>query len=92
MILQQHHLIYEVCRSIQLNVYLNYIRRIGFLTDLKIIFQTVEKAFVKKEGITADEMATAEDFGDYLLRKGKINQKEYDIGQLKAKNIFQDDK
>lgn len=69
---------------------LKYIKKIGFLTDIKIIFQTVEKAFVKKEGITTDEMATAEDFGDYLLRKGKINQKEYDIGQLKAKKILQD--
>ena len=68
---------------------LKYIKRISFLTDLKIIFQTVEKAFVKKEGITTNEMATAEDFGDYLLRNGKINQMEYNIGQLEAKKILQ---
>ena len=68
---------------------LKYIKIISFLTDLKIIFQTVEKAFVKKEGITTNEMATAEDFGDYLLRNGKINQTEYNIGQLKAKKILQ---
>lgn len=68
---------------------LKYIKKISFLTDLKIIFQTVEKAFVKKEGITTNEMATAEDFGDYLLRNGKINQTEYNIGQLKAKKILQ---
>ena len=68
---------------------LKYIKRISFLTDLKIIFQTVEKAFVKKEGITTNEMATAEDFGDYLLRNGKINQTEYNIGQLEAKKILQ---
>lgn len=68
---------------------LKYIKKISFLTDLKIIFQTVEKAFVKREGITTNEMATAEDFGDYLLRNGKINQTEYNIGQLKAKKILQ---
>lgn len=68
---------------------LKYIKRISFLTDLKIIFQTVEKAFVKKEGITTNEMATAEDFGDYLLRNGKIDQTEYNIGQLEAKKILQ---
>lgn len=68
---------------------LKYIKRISFLTDLKIIFQTVEKAFVKKEGITTNEMATAEDFGDYLLRNGKIDQTEYNMGQLEAKKILQ---
>ena len=35
------------------------------LGDIKIILQTVLKAFVKQEGITEGDMATAEDFGDY---------------------------
>ncbi|MCD8110590.1 MAG: sugar transferase, partial [Clostridiales bacterium] len=35
--------------------------------DVKIILQTVLKAFVIIVGITEDDMATAEDFGDYLL-------------------------
>lgn len=68
---------------------LEYINGINFWTDVKIIFQTVEKAFFKKEGITTDEMATAEDFGDYLLRQGQINQNEYNVGQLEAKRILQ---
>lgn len=33
-------------------------------------------------------MATAEDFGDYLLRTGKISQEEYQDKQRIAKQIL----
>lgn len=66
---------------------LKYINHIGFLGDIKIIIKTIEKAFVKKEGITEGDMATAEDFGDYLLRIGKIDKEDYENKQRKAKNI-----
>lgn len=52
---------------------LKYIRNISLAEDIKIILATVKKAFIKQEGITQDDMATAEDFGDYLLRNGKID-------------------
>lgn len=55
-----------------------YIKKITFLKDMKIVFQTVIKAFVKHEGIIEENMATAEDFGDYLLRTGKVNKEKYD--------------
>ena len=55
---------------------------------MKIIVQTVKKAFVKQEGITEENMATAEDFGDYLLRTGKIGQDEYEKKQAEAKEIL----
>ena len=51
----------------KLNWDLKYIQKITFLGDIKIILQTVLKGFVKQEGITEGDMATAEDFGDYLL-------------------------
>lgn len=57
---------------------------ITFMGDVKIIFQTVEKVF-KKEGITQDNMATAADYGDYLLSEGRVNQEEYDLKQREAK-------
>lgn len=60
---------------------LKYIKKISLLGDIKIIIKTVEKAFVKQEGITEENMATAEDFGDYLLHNGKINKEEYDKKQ-----------
>lgn len=72
----------------KINWDLKYVNRIGFLEDLKIIFLTVKKAFIKQEGITQDDMATAEDFGDYLLRVGKVIQKEYEKKQQQAKDIL----
>ncbi len=57
---------------------------ITFMGDVKIIFQTVQKVFVK-EGITQDNMATAADFGDYLLDEGRVDKVEYDQKQREAK-------
>ena len=39
-----------------------YVQNITFLGDLKILFQTVEKAFIKREGISSDTSDTMEDF------------------------------
>lgn len=71
----------------KINWDLKYVNRIGFLEDLKIIFLTVKKAFIKQEGITQDDMATAEDFGDYLLRVGKVSIEDYQKKLNIAKNI-----
>lgn len=72
----------------KLNWDLKYIQKITFLGDIKIILQTVLKAFVKQEGITEGDMATAEDFGDYLLHSGKVSQEEYDLKQEEALEIL----
>ncbi|SCH01157.1 Putative colanic biosynthesis UDP-glucose lipid carrier transferase [uncultured Clostridium sp.] len=66
---------------------LKYIKKITFLGDVKIIFQTVLKAFIKQEGITEGDMATAEDFGDYLLNRGKVDREKYDELQRQAKRL-----
>ena len=39
-----------------------YVEKITFLGDLKIIFQTIEKAFIKREGISSATSDTMEDF------------------------------
>ena len=67
---------------------LKYIDKISFPEDIRIVIQTVIKAFVKKEGISESNMATAEDFGDYLLRNGKIRIEEYNIKQKEALTIL----
>ena len=72
----------------KLNWDLKYIQKITFLGDIKIILQTVLKAFIKQEGITEGDMETAEDFGDYLLHSGKVSQEEYDQKQEEAKYIL----
>lgn len=64
---------------------IDYIEKgITFIGDVKIIYRTVEKVF-KKEGITQDNMATAADFGDYLLSEGRVSESEYDQKQKEAK-------
>lgn len=63
---------------------LKYIKNISLAEDIKIILSTVKKAVIKQEGITQDDMATAEDFGDYLLRMGRIDQSEYERKQRLA--------
>lgn len=72
----------------KMNWDIEYIEKCGFFEDIRIIFLTVQKAFIKQEGITQDDMATAEDYGDYLLRTEKISRKEYDNKQEMAKKIL----
>ena len=72
----------------KINWDLKYIQKISFLEDMRIIFSTVKKAFIKQEGITQDDMATAEDYGDYLLRTEKIDKDSYEKKQVKAKTIL----
>lgn len=72
----------------KMNWDLKYIKKVTFKEDLKIIFDTVKKAFIKQEGITQDDMATAEDLGDYLLRTEKVDSNEYEMKQKEAKDIL----
>ncbi len=62
---------------------------ITFLGDLKIVLMTVGKVFLKREGITDEGMETAEDFGDWLLRTGKITREDYDRKQAQAKDLLE---
>lgn len=55
---------------------LQYIKHISFREDSSIILKTVKKV-LKSDDIASDGMETAEDFGDYLLRMGKITENEY---------------
>ena len=66
---------------------LEYVERVTFMGDLKIVLQTVVK-FVKREDISAEGMETAEDLGDYLLRTGQVEQAEYDRLQQEAKDLL----
>lgn len=66
-----------------------YIKKVGLIEDINIILETVKKAFIKQEGISQDDMATAEDFGDYLLRTEKILNEEYLEKLAQAKIILE---
>ena len=67
---------------------LQYIRKIGYKSDFKIIFRTIAKV-IHKDDISTEGMATAEDLGDYLLRIGRISKNQYDAGQSKARRLIQ---
>lgn len=69
---------------------LQYIRHVTLERDVLIIFKTIQKAFIRREGITEEDRATAEDFGDYLLNQGKVTQKEYNDRQSLAKRIVKE--
>lgn len=66
---------------------LEYIKDIKFLEDLRIIFRTVFKV-VNSEDIATDGLETAEDYGDYLLRIGKISEIEYNEKINKSFKIY----
>ncbi len=65
-----------------------YIKKVSFLEDVRIVLSTIKNAVIKQEGITQDDMVTAEDFGDYLLRTEKVSQDEYEQKQKEARKIM----
>lgn len=66
---------------------LKYIEKISFFGDLKIVWMTVWKVFGKGESNA--ELAVADDYGDALLKAGKIDQEEYNRKQIIAKILEQ---
>ncbi|WP_235068977.1 sugar transferase [Turicibacter sp. TJ11] len=71
----------------KLNYDLDYIKKITFVGDFKIILSTISKVFFR-ENIHADGMQTAEDFGDYLIRTQKIDKKTYDVKISLSKKLL----
>ena len=66
---------------------LKYIEKVSFLGDVKIVFQTIAAVF-KRSGITDGENATALDYGDALLKAGKVSQEKYIAEQENARNLI----
>lgn len=64
-----------------------YLSKMSLLLDIKILFLTVFKVFARKD-INTDGMETAEDYGDYLLRVGKISKEYYDKMREYAKVLL----
>lgn len=70
---------------------LEYIENITFLGDVKIIINTVKQVFFKEKGIeggTVDEVDITDDFGDYLLKAGRVSKEEYDQKQAEARELL----
>lgn len=67
----------------KLSIDLEYIENITLWGDIKIILTTFVKVFQRVD-ISADDMVTAEDYGDYLLRIGKVEIEDFDLKQQEA--------
>ena len=65
---------------------LKYIENISFWGDVKLILFTAKKVFGRSEGIQAIDLA--DDYGDALLKSGKVNQERYDALQAHAKLLL----
>lgn len=70
---------------------LEYIQHVTFLRDLKIIFDTVKQVFFRQKGLEnsdVDEVEITDDFGDYLLKAGRVSMEEYVEKQAEAKELL----
>ena len=70
---------------------LEYIQNVTFLGDLKIIFDTVKQVFFRQKGLEnsdVDEVEITDDFGDYLLKAGRVGREEYERKQAEARDLL----
>ena len=68
---------------------LEYIEKISFSFDLKILLQTVKKVFLHSSSKeNSREIDVTDDYGDYLLKNGKITKEEYDRKLQEARLIL----
>lgn len=70
---------------------LEYVRKITFWGDVKIVVDTVKQVFFKHKGIEGsdmDEVEITDDFGDYLLKAGRVSQEEYEEKREEARELL----
>lgn len=75
----------------KLSTDLEYIQNVTFLGDLKIILDTVKQVFFGEKGLEdsdVDEVEITDDFGDYLLKQGRVSKEEYDRRQAEARELL----
>ena len=70
---------------------LEYIQHVTLLGDLKLIFDTVKQVFFHQKGLEnsdVDEVDITDDFGDYLLKAGRVSMEKYVEKQAEAKELL----
>lgn len=70
----------------KLNCDLEYIKNVSFVNDLKLIALTIKKVFGRNESST--EIDITDDYGDSLLKAGKISESKYYRLQNLAKRVL----
>ena len=61
------------------------IEKVSFINDLKILIKTVTQVFGKGE--SSEELDVTDDYGDALLKAGKVSAAKYDALQAYANNL-----
>ena len=67
---------------------LKYIEKVSFPGDLKILGLTVRKVFGKGE--SSEELDVTDDYGDALLKAGRVSRERYDMLQAYAEKLVQE--
>ena len=66
---------------------LEYINHVTFGKDAWIVGRTIRKVFIRSDITESnDEIDVTDDYGDYLLKSGRISKEEYDLKQQEARN------
>ncbi len=72
---------------------LQYIQKVSFRGDLKILWLTVRKVFIRRDLTeSSEEIDVTDDFGDYLLKSGRVTREEYDRKQAEAIELLSERK
>lgn len=70
---------------------LGYIQNVAFIGDVKSVFDTVKQVFFKQKNLEdseVDEVEITDDFGDHLLKQGRMTKGEYVERQTEAKQLL----
>lgn len=72
----------------KINWDLKYIEKVSFLSDVKIVWMTFKKVFIRKK-ITqcSEETDVTLDYGDTLLKAGSVSKEKYDALLAYAKEL-----
>lgn len=66
-----------------------YIRNMGLFEDLRILYRTFFKV-AEKSDIATDGMETAERYGVWLMKQGRLNVQEHEKGLAKAEMLIKE--
>ncbi len=66
---------------------LQYIEKMTIFKDIAIIFKTIGKVFKRSDTVREGTVSDI-DFGDWLMKEGKVTQEEYVQKQTEAKQLL----
>ena len=68
---------------------LKYVEKVSFLGDARIVWQTFKKVFIRSNITESnEEIDVTLDYGDALLKAGKVTKEEYEEKQVEAKRLL----